>query len=153
MGSGTIKIPYNYCRFHSSAQRCDFLAKLWISCEIMDFHEFYGNQWIPRNYLEFQKFSVSHKSVTLHETLVFLGQIDGPAPWDSQNQQITRIPWNSIQIDFFQDIMPTSGDFRRILGEMNFGRLGGVLAAPRWKRWYSYRNIDGFEVPGTTQIT
>ena len=42
MGSGTIKIPYNYCRFHSSAQRCYFLAKLWISCEIMDFHEFNG---------------------------------------------------------------------------------------------------------------
>ena len=114
---------------------------------------FMGNPWIPRNCMEFQKISVFHKSVTLHETFVF------PRPnwWSSpmglpktgnykdstKLQKISRISWKFAKFS----------DFSRILGEINFGPLGGFLAAPRWKRWYSYRNIDGFEVPGTTQIT
>ena len=83
--------------------------------------------------MKFQKTSVFHKSVTLHETLVFLGQIDGPAPWDSQNQQITRIPRNFIKCQGFHEIMVYSSDFSRILGKISFWATWGVPGGPTLK--------------------
>ena len=41
MGSGTIKIPMNYCCFYTSAQRCHFLANLINACESKNHSEIY----------------------------------------------------------------------------------------------------------------
>ena len=42
MGSRMVKIALNYCCFHTSAQRCYFLANLRNSCEFRNFSHFYG---------------------------------------------------------------------------------------------------------------
>ena len=71
-----------------------------------------GNPWIPRNYKEFQKISVLHKSVTLHETFVFprpnwwSSPMGLPKPGNYQNsmkfQRISRISWNYVEFWWFQ---------------------------------------------------
>jgi len=67
--------------------------------------------------------------------LFFLGQMDGPEPWDHQNQEISRIPLNLAKFRYFNETMLNFGDFNRILEKSVFERLGGFLAAPCWKRW------------------
>ena len=52
--------------------------------------------------------------------LFFLGQMDGPEPWDHQNQEISRIPLNLVKIRYFNEITLNFGNFSRILGKISF---------------------------------
>ena len=63
------------------------------------------NHEIQRISIEIQKINVSHTSATLHETVVFLGQMHGPEPWDHQNLEISRIPLNLVKFHDFNEIM------------------------------------------------
>ena len=94
---------------------------------------FMGNHQIPRNYTENQKISVFHKSVTLQETFVFLGQIDGPDPWDHQNLGITRIPLNFVKFHYFYEIMLNFSDLSRILVKITFWATWRVPGGPMLK--------------------
>ena len=91
---------------------------------LMENHKF---QRIP---IKTQEITVFLKSATLHETFVFLGQMDGPEPWDHQNQEISRIPLNSVEFRYLIEITLNFGDFSRIHEKSVFERLGGFLAAP-----------------------
>ncbi len=50
IGPRMVKIPLKYCCFHTSAQRCYFLANLRNSCEFMDFSVFHGKSRNPENF-------------------------------------------------------------------------------------------------------
>ena len=73
------------------------------------------NHKIQRISTKNQKIIVFHKSITLHETLVFLGQMDGPEPWDHKNREMSRIPVNLVEFHYFNEIMLNFGDFSRFL--------------------------------------
>ena len=45
--------------------------------------------------------------------LFFLGQMDGPEPWDHQNLEISGIPLNLVKFLYFNEIMLNFGDFSR----------------------------------------
>ena len=82
-------------------------AKVQHSCKFMKFPWIHGIQWFLWEISKFQEITWNSRKPAFStnpwpftKRWFFLGQIDGPAPWDSQNQQITRIPRNFTK---FQD--------------------------------------------------
>ena len=135
-------------------------AKVLFSCKSEKFSWFYGFQWffkkitkIKEITLKIRKSMFSTNPRPFTKPLFFLGQMDGSEPWDHQNLEISRIPLNLMEFQYFIEIMLNFGNFSRFLVKITFWATWRVPGgpAPCWKGWYSYRNIDVFEVPRPTQ--
>jgi hypothetical protein len=46
--------------------------------------------------------------------------MDGPEPWDHQNQEISRIPLNLVKFRYFNEITLNFGDFSGIIEKISF---------------------------------
>ncbi len=129
---GPLKYLWITAVLHVSA-KVQFLANLRNSCEFVNFCGFYGNQWNQRNYVKIRKSVVFTNPWPFTKRLFFLGQIDGPAPWDSPNLEISRNPWNFREYQEFHKIMLSFGNFSRIPGEINFWVTWRVPGGPTLK--------------------
>jgi len=56
--------------------------------------------------------------------------MDGPEPWDHQNQEISRIPLNVVEFRYFNEITLNLVILAEFMRKSVFERLGGFLAAP-----------------------
>ena len=112
-----------------SLQFWGILVNSWISVILMENHK------IHRISIKIRKSLFSTNPRPFTKRLFFIGQMDGPEPWDHQNQEISRFPLNLVKFCYFNEIMLNFGDFSRILGKSVSERLGGFLAVPCWKRW------------------
>ncbi len=64
----------------------------------MDFSDLIENHKIQRISIENQKIIVSINPRPFTKRLFFLGQMDGPEPWDHQNLEISGIPLNLMKL-------------------------------------------------------
>ena len=114
-GPGTIKMLWITAVFTCQRKGAVFLEIhgileiSWISWFLWKIMKFREITWKIRK----SSFFTNPRPFT--KRLFFLGQIDGPAPWDPQNLKITRIPWNFMKFHDFNEIMLNFGDCSRIL--------------------------------------
>ena len=91
------------CEFRNFLWNHDFQYILWQITKFQEITLKFGKSAFCRNPRPFTKH------------LFFLGQMDGPEPWDHQNLEITRIPLNLVKFHYFNEIMLNFGDFSRFL--------------------------------------
>ncbi len=79
------------------------LQNRWYSLGIIGVFEiplFSRKYWFP---LKFRKSAFCRNPRPFTKRLFFLGQMDGPEPWDRPNPEITRIPLNAFKIIISQE--------------------------------------------------
>ena len=98
---------------------------------------FMENHKIHRISIKIWKSLFSTNPRPFTKRLFFLGQMDGPEPWDRPNQEISRILHNLVKFRYFNEIMLNFGDFSRILEKISF-----------WATWM----VPGGRMPKTLII-
>ena len=114
----------------------------------MEFHENWGFSW--KSYF-FWNSLIFWIPQPFTKPLYSLLKIKVWASSTPKNLKNHEIPSFSPKSPKFHHFPQNSWNFRKNTQKQFLEDSGGSLAAPCWKPWYSYRNIEVFKPPGRTR--